>query len=328
MRSYQRSKALANQRLQRTRSARCSVRSIAPAPLSRYPLARRSDRVVEYGEMTSCPRCSGYMVGCRSRKAMPMGSESALAANLVLRPSDLVFFVDETGHEGYADPGHPVFGYGGCAVMGSDYEALIRTPWRSLKSLHFGALDSRLHAADLSLGEAQVAAFVEFFHRPFARFAAVTKVSTCRQPPLGAYQLAAGALLERARVLAERYPADRLVFVFEASQRLDPLADRFFPVRRFNLKQGDSSIEIPAVWTRMSKEPSEAGLEVADFIIHTAGAQVRLRERGGTLAGWRRDFEAIFNVDPKLVSYIEVVSARLADRQPAAGNSDRSLAPG
>ena len=39
--------------------------------------------------------------------------------------SDLVLFVDETGHECFRDPGHPVFGYGGCAVMAMDYHRII-----------------------------------------------------------------------------------------------------------------------------------------------------------------------------------------------------------
>jgi hypothetical protein len=67
---------------------------------------------------------------------------------LVINPMGLVFFVDETGHEFFADTQYPVFGLGGCAMVAGAMDAEIRSPWRAVKALHFGGANVPLHAAD------------------------------------------------------------------------------------------------------------------------------------------------------------------------------------
>ena len=57
---------------------------------------------------------------------------------LNVRPDCLMFFVDETGHESFADPDYPVFGLGGCAVLAGNIDHLLRAPWRAMKDHHFG----------------------------------------------------------------------------------------------------------------------------------------------------------------------------------------------
>jgi hypothetical protein len=58
----------------------------------------------------------------------------------------------------------------------------------------------------------------------------------------------------------------------------------------------------------MSKREREPGLEVADFVAHTAGASVQARLKGTrTKENERKDFEAVFrsgNTD--LTSFIEL----------------------
>jgi hypothetical protein len=44
----------------------------------------------------------------------------------VLRDRSLAVFVDDTGHESLK--GQPVYGLGGCAVLGGDYERIINRP--------------------------------------------------------------------------------------------------------------------------------------------------------------------------------------------------------
>jgi hypothetical protein len=46
---------------------------------------------------------------------------------LFLQDRCLAVFVDDTGHEALVK-GHPVYGLGGCAVMGRDLERVIRQP--------------------------------------------------------------------------------------------------------------------------------------------------------------------------------------------------------
>jgi hypothetical protein len=85
----------------------------------------------------------------------------------------LMYFVDETGHEDFANPEFPVFGMGGCAILAAAIEQNLRAPWRSMKDCHFGGADIPLHASDLrSPSREQLAALKEFFEtQTFGRFA-------------------------------------------------------------------------------------------------------------------------------------------------------------
>lgn len=51
-----------------------------------------------------------------------------VAARLQVGPNCLLFFIDETGHETFADKNYPVFGLGGCAI-----NLLCRSNDRGLK---------------------------------------------------------------------------------------------------------------------------------------------------------------------------------------------------
>ncbi len=68
---------------------------------------------------------------------------------LTVQPNCLVFFVDETGHETFADPNFPVYGFGGCAALATKMDIEIRNPWRTMKDRHFGGAESPLHAGDI-----------------------------------------------------------------------------------------------------------------------------------------------------------------------------------
>lgn len=59
-------------------------------------------------------------------------------------------------------------------------------------------------------------------------------------------------------------------------------------------------------------------MEVADFVMHAAGIQVRKRILGRY--GVRQDFAALFHkVDHRLSEYVEIVSANPADEQGVPG---------
>jgi hypothetical protein len=55
-----------------------------------------------------------------------------VAARLQVGPNCLLFFIDETGHETFADKNYPVFGLGGCAINSSSAAAVIAEPWRAM----------------------------------------------------------------------------------------------------------------------------------------------------------------------------------------------------
>ena len=60
--------------------------------------------------------------------------DQKVAARLQLGPNCLLFFIDETGHETFADKNYPVFGLGGCAINSSSAAAVIAEPWRAMKA--------------------------------------------------------------------------------------------------------------------------------------------------------------------------------------------------
>jgi hypothetical protein len=65
------------------------------------------------------------------------------APRLLVGPACLLFFIDETGHETFADENYPVLGLGGCAITSSSADAVIAQPWRAMKAQHFGGEISR-----------------------------------------------------------------------------------------------------------------------------------------------------------------------------------------
>jgi len=230
---------------------------------------------------------------------------------LQLQPTDLLVFIDETGHEELADARNPVFGFGAAGCIASAYRERVAEPWWSMKASAFGGRDQPLHAVEVerAVTPVQIQALKAFFETAaFFRLAAVLSDSTRVTGVINLYEAAAGALLRCVGCVLEREPAARVVLVFESSQRGDPLAKAFFPlaeVTRFANECGES---IPIFCARMTKADREPGLEVADFIAHTSGAQVRRDRQPGQPR--RRDFDAIFNVvDGRLVEFMALRSA-------------------
>lgn len=229
---------------------------------------------------------------------------------LVTTADDLLVFVDETGHENFADASHPVFGYGGCAILARDYQSQLVDPWRQLKARMFGDASRPFHAKDVGMGERRIAEIANFFERKFHRFAAVTKPTTSNGSSLSNYELTAGAMLGRVREFAATQPSTRIAFIFESSQRLDPIADRFFPMVQLSFTEDGQTMPLPVDWYRMTKAPGEAGLEVADYVTYVAGRRVRQRERKDVGVKLGRQFDAIFRkVDRSMAGFMEVNAA-------------------
>jgi hypothetical protein len=236
---------------------------------------------------------------------------TAREGKLHFEPSCLLLFVDETGHEHFADAQFPIFGLGGCAVMGSQYDEAIRHPWQEIKIRHLGSVDRPVHARDLrNLPSEAMQAFAEFFQSgAFARFAIVLKNTTLLPEGMEPYQVAAPALMKRIESVAKWQPMTSIAIVFEASARGDRLAARYFSLYDMQEERDGTTIPVPITLLRMAKSTREPGLEVADLIVHAAGAQVNSRLRGKI--GNRKDFAAIFEgVHSHLCSFIEINDVR------------------
>jgi len=219
--------------------------------------------------------------------------------------NSLLVFIDETGNEYLKDKEYPIFGLGGCAVICKEYNNSIRTPWYNMKDAFFDGKANKLHAKDLfQPKKTQINAMSEFFKKnKFARVAAVMSNKTINNTEYDIYNLITSALYKRVLDVANWTCFNRVIFILEDSERCNSLAKKFFPSYKFEEYDDKLSkkIEVPSKYFFCNKEKVEPGLEVADFIIHTAGAQLRDRISKKNLK--RKDFEVVFNgVDKKLSS--------------------------
>jgi hypothetical protein len=224
---------------------------------------------------------------------------------LAVHPLCLMFFVDETGHEAFADPKYPVFGLGGCALLNAAIDPVLRTPWRAMKAMHFGGADVPLHACDLhNPTPEQLHALGEFFrNQNFGRFA-VTMSRSDLPPDIEAMQIMPRLLRRRWEELLPRFqplPVE-VAFVHEASTRGNALLEKYF---------GESTVvidgkRVPAHHAIMPK--GDEALEVADFIIQAAGAQAKRGIHPDFSV--RTDFEVIFRSNPFWSSFFHAVAAQ------------------
>ena len=182
-----------------------------------------------------------------------------------------MFFVDEFGHEDFADPKYRVYALGGCAVMAGNVDQVIKEPWCTMKAAQFGGADVPLHAADLTNPTAeQLNALGEFFrNQPFGRFAVTMTGDTLL--PEGRKPLSVMPMVLRRRweELASRCHPTPVEFAFlhEASERGDPLIEKvLWPYDLVHIE----GKQIPVHHGFMAKSSDEA-LEVADFVVQAAG---------------------------------------------------------
>jgi len=225
--------------------------------------------------------------------------------------SALIVGIDDTGNESFVNSDHPLFGLGGCAVMAKDYFRYLDDPWHELKEIFFGDRHIKLHASELnSPSPAQLQALEMFFKNlPFFRFATIASKTVENETIETIVHLVSIIVMQQVASFAKWVQPTEIVFIIENSQRIDKDLRKHFGTYRF----GNGEIEIQPKVLLAKKDVRASCVEVADFVIHPAGAQVRNRLRGfRDLKNLiRKDFAAVFhNVDSKLVDYRELLAAK------------------
>ncbi len=227
---------------------------------------------------------------------------------LQIEDKTLLVFIDETGTEGQKDPTYPIFGMGGCMVPSSKYSANIRKPWLFLKNKEFNGEMVSLHATDLvkqKPSKHQIDILNKFFSScAFGRFATVISDKTVLNTKERPYHIIVASLFQRISVIAANSEFEDIIIIVEETQSSDNLNRDFFG--RYKIRK--NGIDVPTKTFKMPKKMCEPGLEVADFIIHTAGTGVRDRLAGKrTKENERPDFENIFTkIDSRLSSFMEI----------------------
>lgn len=203
----------------------------------------------------------------------------------------LLVFLDEVGHEAFAG-NQPYFGYGGCAVMARDYEAL-KVQWRTIRHLLTGNPDHPLHAAEARPTPEQFGTLKTFFAgRGFFRVAVSTTKAATYPDHLHSMQPVVELLRKYIAQIAALAPCSSVAVIFESSQRLDPLLQSYFGA--LELSEGGQTI--PVEHCLCAKASGEIGLEIADFVVSAVGSQTRRALRGET--GSAKDFQDVFQTVP------------------------------
>ena len=219
----------------------------------------------------------------------------------------LAVFVDDTGHEALVR-GHPVYGLGGCAVLGRELVRLIWKPWKEIRKRVTGSPDTPLHASEFPkiAKPSDIQAVAEFFRvQPFARFGAIITAETKLADDLTLMETMKGVLEGRINEIVQWYLCRDVKIIFEASERADKLIETTF--QNFEFRRGWKQICSECYF--MPKAAAEPALEVADFVMHAVGRQARKNLQNPGKIQFVPDFKAVFHdVDRKLVSFIQVAS--------------------
>jgi hypothetical protein len=227
-----------------------------------------------------------------------------------------LLFIDETGGQDLLDPNFPIFGFGGVGIPASLYVSNIVDPWMNIKKMAFGGEQTQMHAADLRAPNSQQLRLLSgFFNNcAFCRIACVVsdKTSIGNKSESDLYNLVVSTFYSRLHEVLNETDFDNIFMVFEDSQRDNHKNRDYFNRYKIERRNGGNKSIVQCDKFIMSKTEREPGLEVADFVAHTAGSSVLSRLRGKRSAtNERRDFDAVFNSQFKRISsFIEITKVK------------------
>ncbi len=108
---------------------------------------------------------------------------------------------------------------------------------------------------------------------------------------------------------ASRVQPTEIVYIIEESSRIEKDLIKHFGTYLYS----NSDIKFQASVLTAAKDKCVSCVEVADFVVHPAGAQVRNRLMGykNSMNIVRKDFATVFHeIDSRFCSYTEILSAK------------------
>lgn len=262
--------------------------------------------------------------------------------SLIVNQDDIIIFIDETGNENLSQPNYPVFGYGGIGLFYGDYKRLISHPWSEFKMICNFSHNKPLHGHNIIVGQKRIEACNQIFKNEFYRFASLitkkTKIdsTTCREIAPRAVINRINAVLKRMidrkiknyLITKQGFSVGKVVLIFEGSERGNALINSALHTEGlFNLSLPINSLEAKlfkfsdkarvsfanqtinyTFETKihfMSKSFCEPGLEVAHWVINTAGQQATHNLLDNPERKFRRDYQNMFTQE--LEAYSDVM---------------------
>lgn len=226
--------------------------------------------------------------------------------SLVSASHAFVVFIDETGDEKFGQRTRPVFGFGGCAVLGADLDRFIHRPWRAVRQAIKGSPDAPLHAVEIPrpVTDEHMRALGFFFAGvPFSRFGVTCDRDTEMPLDFGTVHLMLEVLKERINAVLRYTWAIEVMVIFEHTGRLEKAIATHFS--DYNPHQYGRVL--PCEFYFMPKSANDPGLEVADFVANACGTQAARFARRVDPPSFGLDFQAVFHsADTHLDSYIHI----------------------
>jgi len=232
--------------------------------------------------------------------------------------NSIIVFLDETGDEQLNDPQYPIFGFGGCCILARDYFDIIDKPWSNMKHEKFDLHDKPLHATGINFTYEQMTALNNFFlSSTFGRFAVISSKNTKNDTMLKLEQIVYCDFYNRVLEIIKWYKFENIIIIYDNSERLKPKLQKYAASIEFTEKVNGVDMKIDTHYCIMNKKDAFSGLEVADFIIHSAGTALRdlISGKISKLID-REDFRNIFEkIDSKYSSFIQIDSVSFTSRE-------------
>lgn len=203
--------------------------------------------------------------------------ESWIIRSINHTPEDLLIFLDETGNPKLNDQ-HPVFGVGGCATSGLDYQSFVKPVWQDIKFKIFGLSARDPFHASYHLNKAsdeQIEDIAQFLVDPrIKKFSVIIDRHVRVNDSSRGLDAVLSSLQGLVNELASRpFALDH--WIFEHSDTISRLCLVNMIERGSNYFHMRGSGETSGGLSFIRKKMAEPGLEISDLIMYLVGLRSR-----------------------------------------------------